>query len=283
MSTDKKGFFNPDKLAFCLVQVNHISPAIRSLTMRLELSDHGNPVWDCTFQYFIRPRVYTKNAFDTPNIKLVRNQEGYIEGFDILVNNTSIPDGEREQDKLSNWLKKILIVKSGMRVDAWPLGYECKDKITGGTHTVGAMPLRWSKHGWVEVLDLNNQNIQNFLNSDTNPNLENLSNAISSQYEGRFQDSIKTAFKIIEPYKSTPDYWKFNCIRNVLTHEVLEQAVITNFIHHFGPNVNNSFDFKAYDPIKRIINLDFDSEKTRNTLNKIAKDLIEKCKNILSL
>src|SRR5688500_20338781 len=86
---------------------------------RLELSNHDDPVWDCTFHYSVRPKLYTKNSIDAPNIKLIRNTDGYIEGFDILVNNTSIPNGEKERDKLGSYLEKILTIKSGMTVDAW--------------------------------------------------------------------------------------------------------------------------------------------------------------------
>jgi hypothetical protein len=247
------------------------------------LSDHDDPVWDCTFHYSIRPKVYTKNSIDVPNIKLIRNTDGYIEGFDILVNNTSITNGEKESDKLGNYLEKILIIKSGMTIDAWPRGYECKDKVTGGWHTGSASTQRWSVHGWIDVLDLNDQSIQNILNSSTSPNLENLSNAVSHLYEGRYRDCINRTFGIIENNTSIKDYWKFNCIRNVLTHEKLEQHITNAFIRYFGPNVYGAFDFEKYDPKNGIINLNFESKKTRKTLNDVATDLINESKRILSL
>jgi hypothetical protein len=250
---------------------------------RLKLSDHGDPVWDCTFHYSVRPRVYTKNAVDTPNIKLITNTEGYIEGFDILVNNTSIPSGEEERDKLGNCLEKILTIKSGMTVDAWTTGYRCKDRVTGHSHRESTLTTRWSRHGWIDVLDLNDQSIQNVLNSGTSPDLENLSHAVSHLNEGRYQDCINRAFGIIERDISVKDYWKFNCIRNILTHDDLKSHVTNDFTKYFGPNVHDAFDFKKYDPNNGIINLDFESKKTRNTLNNVATDLVNECKRILGL
>lgn len=72
----------------------------------MELSDHNDPVWDCTYQYSVKPKIYTKNAIDSPNIRLIRNTEGYIEGFEILVNNTSVPNAEKESTKLGDCLEK---------------------------------------------------------------------------------------------------------------------------------------------------------------------------------
>jgi hypothetical protein len=86
-----------------------------------------------------------------------------------------------------------------MTIDAWPRGYECKDKVTGGWHTNSTLTQPWSRHGWIDVLDLNDQSIQNILNSGTSPNLENLSNAVGMSsckahlYEGRYRDCINRA------------------------------------------------------------------------------------------
>lgn len=249
----------------------------------MKLSDHGDPVWDCTFHYSIRPRVYTKNAIDIPTIKLVRNADGYIEGFDISVNNTSIPSAEKERDKLGDCLERILTIKSGMTIDAWSRGYKCKDKVTSAWHIESASTQRYSRHGWIDLLDLSNQTIQNLLNSGISPNLENLSHAVSHLYEGRLRDSINRAFWIIEKDTSTKDYWKFNCIRNILTHKKLKPHVTTDFTKYFGPNVYDAFDFIQYDPNNDVIILNFESKKTRITLINVATDLINECKRVLNL
>jgi hypothetical protein len=251
----------------------------------MKLSDHADPVWDCTFCYSIRPRIYTKKATDTPNIKLIITPDGYIEGFDLLVNNTSIPNGEKERDKLADCLERILTIKSGMTLDVWPTRYRCKDKVTGHSHRQSSFIARSSRHGWIDVLNLSNKNIQNFLSMGTGQKLEYLSEAVSSFYEGRLKESIITAFQIIERERSPPitDYKKFRCIRNILVHKTLEQYIVNEFKSYFGKNANNLFDFKKYDPNNGIISLDLKSSKTKTTLNNLATDLINDCKRILGL
>jgi hypothetical protein len=94
-----------------------------------------------------------------------------------------------------------------------------------------------------------------------------LSNAVSHLYEGRHRECINRAFAIIEKDTSIKDYYKYNCIRNILTHDKLNQNVIDDFRKYLGP-------------INKIINLDFESKKTRNTLDYVARDLINECKKI---
>lgn len=170
-----------------------------------------------------------------------------------------------------------------MTVDAWTTSYRCKHKVTGHSHRESTLTTRWSRHGWIDVLDLNDQSIQNILSSAISPNLENLSNAVSHLYDGRYRECINRAFGIIENNSSIKDYWKFNCIRNILTHEKLEQHVTKAFTRYFGTNVHDAFDFEKYDPKNGIINLNFESKKTRKTLNDVATDLINECKRILGL
>jgi hypothetical protein len=249
----------------------------------MKLSDHNEPVWNCTYQYSVKPKIYTKNAIDSTNIRLKRNTEGYIEGFEILVNNTSVPNAEKERTKLGDCLEKILTIKSGMSINAWLSGFERKDTITGNSELGTTQRHDWDVEGGIDTLNLSDSSVQNILNSGTTPNLESLSNAVFHLPWGRYRESINRDFAIIENITSVADYWKFNCIRNVLTHEKLYQNVIDDFKKYFGPNVYAAFDFKKYDPHNGIINLDFESKKTRKTLFYVAMDLINECKRILGL
>jgi len=110
-----------------------------------------------------------------------------------------------------------------------------------------------------------------------------LGNAVFHLYEGRYRDCINRAFGIVENNTSIKGYCKFNCIRNVLIHEKLEQHVTDAFTRHFGPNLYGAFGFEKYDPKNGIINVNFESKKSRKTLNDVATDLIDECKRILSL
>jgi hypothetical protein len=241
----------------------------------MKLSNYNDPVWDCIYHYFVRPKIPTRNAVDSPN--------GYIEGFEILLNNTSVPSAEKEKDKLSECLENILTIKSGITIDAMLTSFERKDKITGNSELEGAQRHVWNDEGGIDTLNLGAPSIQNILNSGTSPNLEDLSSSVSHLSQGHYGESINRAFSIVEKNTSIKDFWKFNCIRNVVTHRKLDKSVKDSFVYHFGPNVYDAFDFKKYDPKNGIINLDFKSKKTRKTLFDVAIDLINECKRILGL
>lgn len=170
-----------------------------------------------------------------------------------------------------------------MTIDAWLRCFERKDKITGNSEIGSTQRQAWDVEGGIDTLNLSDPSVQNILNSGTTANMESLSNAVSHLPWGRCWECINRAFAIIENNTSITDYWKFNCIRNVLTHEKPRKNVIEDFKKYFGPNVYAAFDFKKYDPNNRIINLDFESKKTRKTLFNVAIDLINGCKRILGL
>jgi hypothetical protein len=113
--------------------------------------------------------------------------------------------------------------------------------------------------------------------------LGSIARAVSHIYQGRVTECIKEAFKIIEGKYSVKDYSKYKCIRDILSHKEPElfQETISNFDKYFGRP--NSFDLKQFDLNKRIIIIDFESDKTKRTLNKLARELIEEGKIILKL
>src|SRR5215204_2447863 len=116
------------------------------------------------------------------------------------------------------------------------------------------LTIKYNIEGWIDKIDLTDPHIKGLICQNVNPNLEYLSNAVSHLNQGRRMDSITEAFKIIEgDTKSVKDYYKYKCIRNILTHKKLEPHVKRDFTRYFGPSVYGVFDFKQYDPNNNII------------------------------
>jgi hypothetical protein len=85
--------------------------------------------------------------------------------------------------------------------------------------------------------------------------------------------------------KSVKDYYKYKCIRDILSHregQQLRENTMKNFTQYFDP-VRDSFDFKYIDENSRIVIFDPDSPKTKQTLEKVAGDLISEGRKVLKL
>ena len=153
--------------------------------------------------------------------------------------------------------------------------------------------IKYNIEGWIDKIDLTDPHIEKLICQDVNPELDYLSNAVAHKNNGRYSESIKEAFRVIDEEKSAKnysksvkEYCKYKCIRNILSHkegDPLRPGTMNNFIHYFGTDVYSSFDFKQYEPNKNIIILDSVSAKTQLTLELIAKDLISEVRNILKL
>jgi hypothetical protein len=70
------------------------------------MSDHFDPVWDCTSHYSIRPKIHTRDVIDVSSIKLRRNTDEYLEGFDTAKNDTDIDSAEKESESRRIFLRK---------------------------------------------------------------------------------------------------------------------------------------------------------------------------------
>jgi hypothetical protein len=60
----------------------------------------------------------------------------------------------------------------------------------------------------------------------------------------------------------------------------LESGTLKSFIIYFD-HPHDSFDFKDYDIEKKIVILDTDSNKTKQTLEQIARDLISEAERLM--
>lgn len=244
------------------------------------------PYYDWIFHYKLSRAISCKESFDDPTIKLTKDSNNNLQGFDITIKNESESNARKTSEKRANNLQRILIIMSGMALNAHQTSHEAVPK-TPGLKKVGKTIISgYDIEGAIDKVDLTDPIIARSITQDENPSLEYLSNASVHKNQGRFSDSIREAFRILEGNKSIKDYCKFKCIRNILSHKEgvpLHKDTMNDFIQYFDPNVHDIFDFKQYDLKNSIIILDNESNKTKHALGQIARDLISQAKSIVGL
>jgi hypothetical protein len=244
------------------------------------------PYYDWIFHYKLSRVISCKESIDDPTIKLTKDSKDNLRGFDITIKNESESNARKTSEKRANNLQRILITVSGMALNAHQTSHEAVPKMLGLKKVGKTMNSRYDIEGAIDKIDLTDPIITRLIAQDKNPCLEYLSNAVVHKSQGRFSDSIKEAFRILEGHKSVKDYCKFKCIRNILSHKEgvpLHKDTMNDFIKYFDPNVHTIFDFKQYDLKNRIIILDHESNKTKHALGQIARDLISEAKSIMGL
>jgi hypothetical protein len=244
--------------------------------------------WNWTFHYALSRRILPANLFSSHDIVFTTDSENNVTGFDIKVSTSDDMAPEEYCDTIARKIVRILSVLSVTRIATHLTGYEGMpaahgrlgrvSKRTTFIYNIQGAPIKTDR------LDLTNSNIRSLMTSvDKSNNLEHLNNAISYLGDGRPEDSITSAFKIIDgKVKSVRGYRKYACIRNILTHDRLYDRVKKDFTKYF-PHKHKAFDFKDYVPRKNIIVLDLQSPKTNQTLKKLARDLIGKVKRFLKI
>jgi hypothetical protein len=209
---------------------------------------------------------------------IIKDSENDVIGFDI---NDSTPDDlapEEHCNRIARSIVQMLSAAAITRIDMHLTGYEGMPKNPGGLgrvsksltiiYNIEGAPVKTNK------LDLSDINTLSLITPDKSNKLEQLNNAVSHLFDGRPADSITEAFKIIDGNtKSIRGYRKYACIRNILTRDKLYPHVKKDFTKYF-PHKHSAFDFKDHVPRKNKIVLDLQSPKTKQTLEKVARDLI---------
>ena len=172
------------------------------------------------------------------------------------------------------------------------IGDERVPKKPGLIRVGKSFTMKYTIEGSIEKIDIADSKIQNVINQEVYPELEYLSNAVAHKNQGRYSESIKESFRVIDEEKSlkhysksVTNYNKYKCVRDILSHregQQLRNSTMEYFTRFFDP-VRNAFDFMYYDNGNRIIIFDSESPKTKRTLEQIATDLIMDIKNILGL
>ncbi len=241
--------------------------------------------WDCTYHYLLQERLPSKNVLDGSDFKFVKDENEFIKGFDLAIKSRNPDEAETISKFKAINLEKILTIKSGMTVRIFLSGVECVHTATGMGRVAKLFTFVSGVQGGLNNLDLTDPTIQTLINGSSNFDLGYLqsSKAVQHMYEGRTVECIMEAFRIIETNHSFKNYHKYKCIRDILSHQEQQKLypkTLQNFDHYFG---HDSFDLKRYNPEKGEIIINFESDNTKKTLFRLAKDLINECRLILDL
>lgn len=208
----------------------------------------------------------------------------FITGFNLLVKNTKMKAAEHNGLEKAKNIKNILTIKSGMPLKINLRGIQSVP-ISGkmGFGFGNFMINLGGVKGGIAMLDINEANIQKVINSSGSQSLkyEIVSKAIFYYYHRYPIDCIKELFRLIEDDCNFPNYYKYKIIRNLFSHNLpYYEETIELFNLHFNPN---PFDCNIFDPDKKVIILDLDSNKTMSIMYKLAGDFITDIKKNLKL
>jgi hypothetical protein len=247
--------------------------------------------YDWTFHYELSRPVFCKESVDCNSIKFEKEGNN-LKGFNIVINNETESTARKTSELKAKNLERILIILSGMEMEARLIGEQGVPKKAGLIRVGKTFTMKYSIEGWIDKIDITDPNKGNLINQHLNPELVYLSKAVAHKYHGRYSESITEAFRIIDEEKSVKhysisvtDYSKYQCIRNILSHregQRLHKDTMKYFTQNFGP-IRDAFDFKHYDDNNRIVILDSESTKTQQTLEHVARDLISEVKSLLKL
>jgi hypothetical protein len=258
------------------------------------LSELPGNTYDWIFNYELSRPVFCKESIDDDTIKFVKGGNN-LKGFDIIVNNETDSKAREVSCRKVKNLERILIILSGMELEARLTGDERLPKKPELRRISKTFTIKYDIEGSIDKIDITDPHIEKLINQDINPELEYLSKAVAHKNHGRYSESIKEGFRIIDEEKSVKhystfvtDYDKYRCIRNILSHkegDPLRRGTMDDFIHYFGSNAYGAFDFKQYEPSKNIIIFDSEcaSTKTQKTLEQLSRDLVSEIRNILKL
>jgi hypothetical protein len=248
--------------------------------------------YDWTFTYELSKPVFCKESNDDNTIKLVKDPNNNLIGFKIGIENETDSKAAELSEIKKNRLERILIVLSGMELEARLTGEQGVPRKPGLIRVGKTLTLRYNIDGWIKKIDVTDPNIGNLINLEVNPELDYISKAVAHKYHKRYSESIKEAFRVIDEEKSAKhystlvkDYDKYKCIRDILSHKEgqrLHGNTKSNFLSYFKP-VHDAFDFMYCDESYGVFIFDLDSPKTKQTLEKVAADLISEVRNTLKL
>lgn len=269
----------------------YVSPLIVS-TYILELMNmmhlstpSSEATYDWTFTFKLSRPVFCKGSKDDNTIKFVKDSDNNLTGFMIEVENETDSKARETSEKKKKKLERILTILSGMELKALPAGVEGIPKKPGLRRVCNDLIVKYDIEGSIDNIDVTDPNTGNLINLYLTNELEYLSDAVAHKSHGRYSESIKDAFKIIEKRYSNKvtDYNKYRCIRDILSHregQQLYQNTRKYFTCFFTP-IRDKFGFKRCDESNGEFIFDLDSSKTKNTLELLAKDLIRDVKDIL--
>jgi hypothetical protein len=247
--------------------------------------------YDWTFHYELSRQIFCKESVDGNTIKFEKEGNN-LKGFNMVIYNETESRARKTSELKAKNLERILIIMSGMEIEARLTGEQGIPKEPGLIRVGKTFTMKYGIEGWIDKIDITDPNKGNLINQDINPELVYLGKAVAHKYHRRYSESITEAFRIIDEEKSVKhysklvtDYNKYQCIRNIISHregQRLHKNTMKYFTQYFGP-IRDAFDFKHHDDNNRIVILDSESTKTQQTLEHVARDLISEVRSLLKL
>jgi hypothetical protein len=251
---------------------------------------------DNDFRY-LGKLYYTLNEkilLEFSNIKNIYsiNNNNQTKEIIIVVESNYKEELKKEAEKKKNLLERIMTIKYNIPILLYLHAGEITDNLNPSTNECyNCIDSTFSVEFDRVKLDFQDKEIQKIIESYENEtsDINFLHRSILLNSIGLPIESIKESYKIIEKLRSfakgqpneySKIYCKFGIIRNILSHhdDNFNSYTIQSFKDNFK---EKSFDYYEYDIGKKIIKLNLNSDKTINELNKIAKEMIEICKEKL--
>jgi hypothetical protein len=215
-----------------------------------------------------------------------------LTGFKIKVKNKTDSEAAEINKIKTEKLERILTILSGVELHALASNTQGIPYKPGLLRVCKDFIIKYNIDGSIDKVDMTDSNIGNIINKSVNPELNYLSDAVVHKSHGRYSEAIKNAFRVIDESKSAnyysrivTDYDKYKCLRDILSHREGQQLYKTTkqkFLHFYKP-VRDNFDFMYCDENNGVFIFDFDSAKTKKTLELVAEKLIGEVRRVLKL
>jgi hypothetical protein len=216
------------------------------------------------------------------NVNFVTENDS-ITGLDITIHGPmELSKAQAESDALAFVLSDLISIKSQKYTTPSLIGFEADD-VQGNRLVQGSLVLMSDIEGAPANLENIDVSAQVLISSNPQKKaqISYLAKAVVLNYQHFPDHSLIELFKIIEDNYSFPLYYKYYALRNVLAHSPeYEAKTIRYFLEYFD---ENSFDYLRYDLDDKIIILNLNSNKTKNLLNSLVKELMNETRVLLEV
>jgi hypothetical protein len=183
------------------------------------LSSSSEDTYDWTFDYNLSRPVFCKESSEDYTIKFVKDSYKNLIGFKIGVNNKTESKAREKSEIKKRKLERVLTILSGIELKAIPAGAEGVPRKPGLRRVYNVLTVEYDTDGSIDNINMIDNHIGNIINRGISPELDRelcyLSDAVAHKSHGRFSESIKEAFRVIdEKHYSTSIRDYHECIKS---------------------------------------------------------------------